>query len=161
MTAEQIMKKALDGWFYTYNELTLKTRARAVEKDFIPTHKPHAPILQEGPGRGARPWTPDEDASLFTMYDDGLSFREMADVLGISDSLANNRFRLLCAQQGIYPETRKMNQKYSAETEAHVVHLHVDKRMTFREIAAVTGLTLNQALGLWSRWKRREMEEAA
>lgn len=159
---EEVMKAALDGWFYTFNAEKQKTRATRVPKDHIPEHRPHAPICLEAPGRGAKVWTPAEDNMLFEMFEKGFSFKQMGTALKISQSLANNRFRELCIRRNVKPSRRNLTAKYDEAEEAALIKLKNDG-YTFRQIAEKMNITRNQVSGIWSRYKRRMqmMEQAA
>lgn len=158
MTAEQIMKKALDGWFFTYNTEKQKTTALRVSDSDLVELKNCAP---PPPHPNTRIWTLEEDERLLAMFEEGLSFREAGKALGVSAAHANMHFHVLRKERGTQYRLRTTNQKFSAELEAQVVHWHVAKGKMLREIPELVGLTRNQVVGLWTRYRRRKERQEA
>ena len=154
MNAEQIIKDALDGWFFTLNAAQQVTKARKVAKDFIPSHLPRFIHDEETQPVRGKQWTEAEDALLKKLYDNGYSFKEMGKAVGVGPSAANYRWQELCLKWGIPTCTRQMNVKYPPELYAKVAHMKNVRRMTFGQISEELDMTRNQIAGIWKRWKQ-------
>lgn len=154
MSAEQVIKDALDGRFFVYVCGTQQTRERRVSKDYIPSHKPVGFYDDDAKPSTARKWTEAEDKTLIDMFHGGYTFREMGRAIKVSQNAANVRWQQLCVKHGFKNERRDLNQKYPAELYARVAHLKAVQCMTQDQIAKELGLTLNQVQGIWRRWRR-------
>jgi hypothetical protein len=154
MNAEQIIKEALDGLFFSYNCGTQQTRVRRVSKDYIPSHKPVGFYDDDAKPSTARKWTEAEDQMMIQMFERGFTFRQMGRALKASQSAANVRWQELCVKHGFSNKRRDLHQKFPAEVYARVAHLKAVECMTSEQIAKEMGFTLNQVAGIWRRWKR-------
>lgn len=158
MTAEQIIKQALDGWFFVYNDSKQKTIALRASDYSPPEPKSYIP---PPPHPNTRIWTDEENDALLAMFEAGLSFEEMGNAIGVSKAHANMHFHILRKERGLEYRLRTTNQKFSMELEAQVVHWHLAKGKMLREIPELVGLTRNQVVGLWTRWMRRQKKQEA
>lgn len=161
MNAEQIIKAELDGKFFHFNAEKQKTIVRRVSKDFIPDHTPKFSIVPEAPSVNARKWTQEEDEQLISMFQQGVSYKEMGRAIGVSTSAAINRYRVLCLKHGLETTRRDLNERHSDEVCHRVAYLKVVKKFSFLEIGAELLLTRDQVAGLWKRYKAKNLDQLA
>ena len=159
MNAEQIIKSHLDGKFFNFNVQQQRTLVRRVPKDFIPDHTPKFSIVSEKPSVNARQWTEEEDDHLVSLFQQGVSYKEMAKAIGVCTSAAINRYRVLCLRRGLETNRRDLNERHSDETCRRVAYLKVVKKLSFLEIGAELLLSRDQVAGLWKRYKTKNLQQ--
>lgn len=155
MNAEQIIKKVLDGHFFTFNADKQKTCVRRVAKNYIPDHTPKFSIVTVTPSSNARAWTSQEDDLLIEMFHKGYSYKKMGQIIGVSISAAINRYRALCLTRNLDTKRKELHEKYSAEVHQRVVYLKTVEKMTFWQIADVMRMNRNQIAGIWRRHRSK------
>lgn len=154
MNAEQVIKQALDGLFYTFDVEVHRTRVKTVPKDHIPTHKPRYLYEEDASFKLGRQWTAAEDDLMRQMYHAGKTFKEMGRAVGVSASGANVRWREICLMDGCTNQRRNLYNSIPLEVCVRVVNMKISENLTFDQVARAMNLTRNQVAGIWRRWRK-------
>lgn len=102
-------------------------------------------------------WSPLMDEYLMKKRAQGETFKEIAMVLGVTRAGATLRYRVVCAENRI-PRYKWSPAKHSHELRERVVSLKLSgKKLT--EVAAIVGVQVNQATGIWNRWRDAQQQE--
>lgn len=157
MNAEQIIKDALDGSFFRYDPVTQKIKRTRVPKNYIPNHKPSFTMTEKKPSHNAKNWTIEEDMLLLEMRAKGMRWRQIGTALKVSFNSAANRYYELCIKRGIQP-IRSFYRVYDDGAEEKVVELR-RRGMMLKEVAEALGMTKNQVVNLWERYRDRMKRE--
>lgn len=150
---EAAIKAQLDGRFFIRDLSTGYIKERSVPVDYVPTHKPWAPIEIKEPPKNARKWTKAEEEYLFKAYNEGKSFAVMARRLKISKSLAYKHFYQMCLDRGIETKRANIQRKYDDETEARIISLRLEQNMMLKDVAKEMGMSLNAVCGIWKKYR--------
>ena len=160
MITEQVIKDALDGYFYIFECAHQRTRVKRVPKDFVPSHKPNYLYGDEAVTAHGKVWTAEEDAKLTRMFNAGCTYKEMGKELKVSASSANYRWQELCLLHGYSNKRANTQEKFPMEVCTKLANLKLAQNLTLAQAAKKMGLTTNQAANLWKRWRAANGLEA-
>lgn len=96
-------------------------------------------------------WNDLMDEYLLTKRSKGEPFHEIASALGVRRACVMRRYRIVCAEKGV-ERFNWRNGKHAIQTRRKVIEMKVSGRK-LTEIAAIVGLDVNQAAGIWYRWR--------
>lgn len=155
MNAEQIIKKALDGKFVFVDPETGRVTVKSVPANFIPKYKPAQ--AAKGPHNNAHVWTDEEDETIIVLRSQRKRWTEIGKAVGVSATLAINRYNHLCKVRGLTPVSNEetKNWSFSQEVRERVISMRL-KGHVFKEIAAIVGITVTQAEHIVIRWRKAQ-----
>lgn len=160
MDAEQIIKSKLDGKFFTINPERGVTVEHEVSKDHQPAYKPLGMMDEELKPGVRREWSPEDDELIMKMFDNGYSFKSMAQALKVSQDTVSARHKDICRELGRDPKRRNITRHHSDETKQTVIDMRAAGK-PIRDVMEATGLTANQVCGIWNHYRYGGKDQAA
>jgi hypothetical protein len=164
MNIEQIMKKALDGHFYSMGvapgiEGKAVVRCRAVAPDYIPDHRPSWLADMDGGEihHNSLPFSPDQDEKLMQLRALGLRWRDVGIAIGRCVNNTRDRYQQICKERGIDPGPARVQQhssKVSNAVKERAFTLKMDG-LTYSQIGEKLGITKWQAADAVQQVRKR------
>jgi hypothetical protein len=160
MNVEQLIKSRLDGNLFSVDPETGRTLTKKVSRDFIPKYKPVPAPDSSGPHNNMHIWTDEEDETVITLRSQRKKWADIGLAVGVSATLAINRYNLLCQQRGLKPVSNEETRTWAfpQELRERVVSLRLTG-MPFKEIAALVGLKVTQVEHVFIRWRRNKSQQ--
>lgn len=161
MTAEEIMKKALDGKFYSLSRDNSRICVVTVPENYIPDHMPNynaeAAVAagRKMGGRNQKAWTKEEDDRLVALRATGLRWQIIGYEMHRGDKGVRTRYYEICQERNITPvcATPEPIKALTPEIKADIVRLR-EEGLGFEEINHQLGLRGLQARDYYARYKR-------
>ena len=160
MITELEMKEWLDGWFFSIDFRTGGVISTAVNKGFIPDHKPRWFDFDEDDGPrvngNVHKWTVEQDDFIIERREAGDTFGVIASQIGISDTAVLKRYKIVCTQRGIkkMPRNHGRPRKHSEEVENAVVTARLAGK-SFNDIAILVRLSRNAVYEIYRTYRTR------
>lgn len=160
MNAEQVIKEALDGWFFAIRGEMQKLHAIRVPVDYLPSHGAPEDFEESDPEEeqvhhNTKKFTPEQDELIIELRAQMKAWRRIGEIVGADQHVAKRRYLHLCEKRGINPIRLDVNSRKWTEAQiAELVKLRADG-WCFEAIGAKVGMTRMQATDLYRRLREQ------
>lgn len=156
MTAEEVIKSELDGWFFRFDNDYGRVVRNKVPKNYIPEFAAPENAIKDASHHNVKLWSENEDDQLIALRDEGKSFDNIGKTMKRAVQLCRDRYAFVCEKRGISPKLSSLQKKFTAE-QAEILWTLRTAGMPFAEIGERIGLSKKQATDFYQHLRQQRV----